>query len=150
MTLQTEEGEMTKVLVAVDGSGCAQRALDYVIAQSKLYPISAQVIYVNIIPDNYATLQAYLSRKENRQFTEKMAKAALDPAARKLARAGVAHKTHVAWGDIAPEIIRASRRLKCASIVMGTRGMGAVANLILGSEAMKVIHLSKLPVTLVR
>jgi nucleotide-binding universal stress UspA family protein len=35
-------------------------------------------------------------------------------------------------------------------IVMGTRGQGAVGNLLLGSVATKVIHLSKVPVTLVK
>jgi nucleotide-binding universal stress UspA family protein len=32
---------------------------------------------------------------------------------------------------------------------MGTRGMGAVGNLVLGSAATKVIHLSDVPVMLV-
>jgi len=35
-------------------------------------------------------------------------------------------------------------------IVMGTRGMGTVANLVLGSVATKVIHLSHIPVILVK
>lgn len=141
---------MRRILVAVDGSVSAQRALDYVIAQSRQYPVSAQLVCVNVVPDFYATRRDYLSREENRQFTEKKSKEALDPAARKLARAGVDHTTSVLWGDIAPEIVRAARRLKCESIVIGTRGMGAVGNLVLGSVATKVIHLSKIPVTLVR
>ena len=33
---------------------------------------------------------------------------------------------------------------------MGTRGMGAMGNLILGSVATKVIHLVDVPVTLVK
>ncbi len=35
-------------------------------------------------------------------------------------------------------------------IVMGTRGMGALANLALGSTATKVVHLAEVPVTLVK
>jgi nucleotide-binding universal stress UspA family protein len=38
----------------------------------------------------------------------------------------------------------------CDGIVMGTRGMSAVGNLVMGSVATKVIHLTKLPVTLVK
>jgi nucleotide-binding universal stress UspA family protein len=34
--------------------------------------------------------------------------------------------------------------------VMGTRGMSAIGNLVAGSVATKVIHLTKLPVTLVK
>jgi nucleotide-binding universal stress UspA family protein len=33
---------------------------------------------------------------------------------------------------------------------MGTRGMGAIGNLVLGSVATKVIHLTEVPVTLVK
>jgi nucleotide-binding universal stress UspA family protein len=33
---------------------------------------------------------------------------------------------------------------------MGTRGMGSVSNMLLGSVATKVIHLADVPVTLVK
>ncbi len=36
------------------------------------------------------------------------------------------------------------------AIVMGTRGMGAVAGLAMGSVAQKVVHLASVPVTLVK
>jgi nucleotide-binding universal stress UspA family protein len=35
-------------------------------------------------------------------------------------------------------------------IVMGTRGLGPVKGLVLGSVANKVIHLAEVPVTLVK
>lgn len=47
-------------------------------------------------------------------------------------------------------IARAARRLKCESIVMGTRGMGTIGNLFLGSVATRVIHLARIPVTLIK
>jgi nucleotide-binding universal stress UspA family protein len=34
--------------------------------------------------------------------------------------------------------------------VMGTRGLGPVQSLLLGSTALKVIHLAEVPVTLVK
>jgi nucleotide-binding universal stress UspA family protein len=56
----------------------------------------------------------------------------------------------VKLGDAAPEIARAAARMNCESIVMGSRGMGAVKSLVLGSTAMKVIHLATVPVTIVK
>jgi nucleotide-binding universal stress UspA family protein len=141
---------MRTLLVAVDSSDYAQRAVDYAIAQAANCPIKIHLINVQLLPDNYGTVQAYLSRDENRRFTKKFSRDALNPAERKLRRAGVPHSVHTVWGDIAPEIVRASRRFKCESIIMGTRGMGAIGNLLLGSTATKVIHLSKVPVTLVK
>ena len=53
-------------------------------------------------------------------------------------------------GPAAPAILAEARRRKPEAIVMGTRGEGAVGNLMLGSVATKVVHLAKVPVTLVK
>jgi nucleotide-binding universal stress UspA family protein len=47
-------------------------------------------------------------------------------------------------------IAEVGRQENCDAIVMGTRGMGAVSGLVLGSVATKVIHLADVPVTLVK
>ena len=47
-------------------------------------------------------------------------------------------------------IVKRPEELNCDGIVMGTRGMGAIGNLVMGSVATKVVHLTKLPVTLVK
>lgn len=40
--------------------------------------------------------------------------------------------------------------MKCTHIIMGTRGRGRVAALVLGSVALKVVQLARIPVTLVK
>ena len=57
---------------------------------------------------------------------------------------------HLVIGDPATAIVKLARRLNCDLIVMGTRGMGKVAGLVLGSVATKVVHLADAPVTLVK
>ena len=47
-------------------------------------------------------------------------------------------------------IADSAEREGCDAIVMGTRGMGSIGSLMLGSVATKVVHLTKLPVTLVK
>jgi nucleotide-binding universal stress UspA family protein len=47
-------------------------------------------------------------------------------------------------------VVRYAREQRCSLIAMGTRGMGSVANLLLGSVATKVIGLSGIPVLLVK
>lgn len=39
---------------------------------------------------------------------------------------------------------------QCDAIIMGSRGLGPVASMIIGSVATKVIHLVKVPVTLIK
>jgi nucleotide-binding universal stress UspA family protein len=51
---------------------------------------------------------------------------------------------------IANEIVRTAKDLQVDQIAMGTRGMGAVGNMLLGSVAQRVIHQSPVPVLLAR
>lgn len=67
-----------------------------------------------------------------------------------LDEAGVRHLCRFEMGDVAETIVRYARTHACDEIIMGTRGMGAIRNLVLGSVATKVIHLVDKPVTLVR
>jgi nucleotide-binding universal stress UspA family protein len=62
----------------------------------------------------------------------------------------VVHAVHLERGEL-PEAIEAiARRIGCDLIVMGTRGMGAAGNLVLGSVATGVIRCADRPVTLVK
>ncbi len=67
-----------------------------------------------------------------------------------LADAGIPFKTALRVGDAAENILKAVREARCDEIVMGTRGLGALAGLVLGSVAMKVVQLAKIPATLVK
>jgi nucleotide-binding universal stress UspA family protein len=67
-----------------------------------------------------------------------------------LDHAGIAHQSHFKLGDAAEAIAEAARSHGCDAIVMGTRGLGAITGWVLGSVARKVLHLTDLPVTLVK
>ena len=58
--------------------------------------------------------------------------------------------TEILVGSVPHAIVKRAEDLGCDGIVMGTRGMGAIGDLVMGSVATKVIHLTKLPVTLVK
>jgi nucleotide-binding universal stress UspA family protein len=53
-------------------------------------------------------------------------------------------------GEPAAEIVRLADERGVDQIVMGTHGRGAVVSLFLGSVAQRVVHLSKVPVLLVK
>ncbi len=70
-----------------------------------------------------------------------------------LTRAGV--KAHAVvkdtmYGQAAREIVADAIELGCGLIVMGSRGRGDLAGLVIGSTAHKVIHLADRPVLIVR
>jgi nucleotide-binding universal stress UspA family protein len=53
-------------------------------------------------------------------------------------------------GPIAETIVGHAKKLKADLIFVGTRGMTATANALLGSVATKVLHISPVPVLLVK
>lgn len=66
-----------------------------------------------------------------------------------LDRAGLRYTVHAAIGEPADEIVRIAAAQHCDLIVMGTHGRGRIGNIVLGSVAQKVLHLTRTPVTLV-
>ena len=138
-----------RILVPVDGSAGALRAVKHAAAIVKE---GAEVELVNVQPPMplYGMVRATMRAPQYRAACAALADKALQPAIKLLKRARVAHRAHVLYGEPGVVVADAARRLKCRAIVMGTRGQGAVGNLLLGSVATKVVHLAKVPVTLVR
>ena len=62
----------------------------------------------------------------------------------------VQYKVRSRVGSPANEIARHVHETQCDAIIMGTRGLSPVANLMIGSVATKVIHLVEVPVTLIK
>ena len=64
--------------------------------------------------------------------------------------AKVKYAYHISVGEVGEVVAHFVNELKCDQVVMGTRGMGSVANMLLGSGATKVLHLVQVPVLLVK
>lgn len=141
---------MKTMLVPFDGSNNSMRAVDYAIAQREHGPVTVHILNVEPPLDDYGMVRAYLSRREHNKAMKARADGLLQRAVRRAGSARVHCRTHAAIGDVAATIAATARRLRCESIVMGTRGMGSLGNLLLGSVATKVIHLAGVPVTLVK
>jgi nucleotide-binding universal stress UspA family protein len=65
-------------------------------------------------------------------------------------KAGCVAQVHARPGDPASEIAAFAKRTRCAEIIMGTRGLGRVSGMFLGSVAQKVISLAQVPVVLLK
>jgi len=63
---------------------------------------------------------------------------------------GVRCSSKILVGTPADAIVKHAEDDGCHGIVMGTGGHGAVTMLVVGSLATKVVHLTALPVTLVK
>lgn len=142
---------MLKLMVPIDGSESSMHALDHAIALAKERR-GLELSLLNVHPDPivYGEIQVYVPTDRMLEEQRKGSEALLAPAADKVRAAGVPCTTEIEAGDAATTIARRADALQCEGIVMGTRGMGAIANLLLGSVAIKVVHLANVPVTLVK
>jgi len=141
------------ILLPWDGSEHSRRALDFLLKLLK-EQAPAEVHLLNV-QHRAPTLERMTGgRPSEIQNIEGPAledgRKALDDAAKVLAAAGIPHVTKVAAGDAAHEIVEYAKAHHCEGIVMGTRGLGTIATLVLGSVAHKVLHLTHVPVTLVK
>ena len=68
----------------------------------------------------------------------------------KLDAARVKYHYHIGVGEESETIVKYAREKGCDQIFMGTRGLGSISGLLLGSVATKVIHLSPVPVLLAK
>jgi len=75
---------------------------------------------------------------------------ALKDAIAKSEAANVGFETLSRAGQPAEAIAQVARDKGIEHIVMGTRGLGGIQGLLLGSVAMKVIHLAQVPITLIK
>ena len=140
---------MLKILVPVDGSACATKALEFVI--TRLAASGAEIHLLNVQDPMDAVQKVTCWTAEQCALLQQQAgETALASARKQLEAAGVPYTAEVASGPVAQTIEDYARDWQCDLIVMGTRGMGAIGNLVLGSVANKVVHLSNLPVTLVK
>jgi nucleotide-binding universal stress UspA family protein len=141
---------MARILVPVDGSANSGRAVSYAMRLARTDP-SAEMHLLNVQPaiasgEVRRLIGEYIIEKYQRSEGER----ALEPARQLLEGVAIAYKTHVAVGPAAESIARYAQELNCDAIVMGTRGLGTIAGMVLGSVATKVLHLVVIPVTLVR
>ncbi len=142
---------MPNLLVPVDGSDYSLRALEHAIGLARKDGASSLHI-VTVVPEPpiYGEIEIYVSRERLDEMQRRHGEGILARAMKIAKAAYVPYTAEILIGDTAPQIVSHAEALGCDGIVMGTRGMSAIANLIMGSIATKVVHLTKIPVTLVK
>jgi len=137
----------SKILVAVDGSESAKKAFakSVFLAQkcnSKLYVVHV-VLDWEYGGDSAATFELIDElRAKGTELLEQCKKQAL--------QSNVQIETVLEQGDYAHEIIEVAKRKDCELIIMGSRGMSPIKELMLGSVSLKVMHHASCPVMVVR
>ena len=135
---------LSKVLVPVNGSPASLRALDFAIE------MMGQFVLLNVQNISAVDLAGAAMGSDWQEAASQASDRALKEAVGKAQAAGIAFKSIVRTGQTAEAIAQEAHDEGVGHIVMGTRGLGSIQGLLLGSVAMKVIHLAQVPITLLR
>ncbi len=141
-----------KILVPVDGSPASIRAVRFAVDQVKALP-QASLVLVNVqnfsglsLPEGTEIMaSAWIEQQEERAAGE-----ALKDAVSICHEQGISYVTRAERGGVAATIDRVARDEHVQHIVMGTRGLGGIRGLLLGSVTTQLLHLVDVPVTLVK
>ncbi len=137
------------ILVATDGSAAANRAVDLAADMAAKYECSLTIL--NVVRDMQLPPELVkMAKVENislrdagllKFLAEKVLTKAAERAKKKGAK-GV--RTTVVQGDPATAIIKQAKRRNTDLIIMGSRGLGKVKEIFLGSVSRKVCNLSQI------
>ena len=136
-----------RILLGTDGSRDAELALTY--ARDLALRDGAQVIVVHA----FEPVPTYLGEPWRDRFMARNVSIADDVAnnaAQRLQKAGVDVIVEVLEGPPADAILRVADVRECDLIVLGSRGHGALASLLLGSVSHRVLAHTRAPVLVVK
>ena len=142
---------LKRVLLAVDGSESAARAVQQMLALRRELrePTKLEVHVLNVQRPVTGDVSSFVAGSTLEDYYRDNADLALAPVRVALSAAGVAFKAEHRVGEPGETIAQEAQQRGCDLIVMGSRGMGASAGALLGSVAQATAAASSVPVLLV-
>jgi nucleotide-binding universal stress UspA family protein len=140
---------MKSVIVPVDGSECSLRAVHYLVA-AHAEGRRPQIHLANVQVAMTGDVSQFVARADIQAYQHEHSDDALKAARGLLDAAGIPYQVHEAVGSVADQIVRLAETLGCDHIVMGTHGRSPLADLLVGSTTLRVLHQTRLPVLLIK
>ena len=142
---------MTTLLIPVDGSDYSLKAVDYAVyrARESKTPIEVHLLNVQMALAS-VNVKLFVSAESLESYYRDEGQRALEAPLACAKSAGLTVTPHIGVGDPAKIIIDYVAEKKADEIIMGSHGRGALAGAFVGSVAQKVVHLSSVPVVLVK
>jgi nucleotide-binding universal stress UspA family protein len=141
-----------KILLAVDGSKYSLDAVDCLIAHADWYreKPSVELLTVHLPVPKLPRMNLVVGKNQIESYYREEGEAMLAGARKKLDAAGIGYKATILVGPVAETIVAHAKKARCDLIFIGTHGRTAAAGMLLGSIATKVMHISTIPVLLVK
>ena len=129
-----------RIVLAVDGSKSAEKAAHFLtkVLSAKTSTHAIQVMIVHVMPSIASNSVKEAASKLTSHYSHR------------LRAAGYQVKEILLKGNPAEKLVPFVARQKADFIVMGARGLGAIARFLLGSVSLNVVQLSRCSVLIVR
>lgn len=144
--MKTNENNFKKILVPLDGSKYSEKALQR--AYELTIGFDAKIILLYVVEKSLPL--NILDRKEYLKILQKFGKRTLEKANNVLLKKEITAKTLLKEGNIVAEIEKVAKKENCDLIIVGSKGLGSVTRLLLGSVSNKLAHSSPCSVLIVK
>lgn len=139
-----------KILLAVDGSDNSTRAARFVVKLAKSLAEPPKIILLHADAPLLKGVTVKLGAQGTQDYHADNSRYALKGARAALNRAKLEFEQLALVGDADKAIIKTAIKQRADMIVMGSRGLGALSGLFMGSVTIKVVAVSEIPVTVIR
>jgi nucleotide-binding universal stress UspA family protein len=140
-----------KILIPLDGSASALRALNYIINHIDTFYVSPSLLLLNV-QWKVATgnVKLFINQDTINDYYREQGMNELQAARDALDAAKLPYQYHISIGTPAESIAQYVREQGVEQVVMSRQGQGGLQQLLLGSVVSKVLHLVDCPVLLIK
>ena len=141
-----------KILLAVDGSKNSLDAVQSLIDHADWFRERPQVelVTVHLPVPKLPGMGAAVGKGQIAQYYQQEGEKQLAAARRKLDAAKIPYEPRVLVGQVAESLVKHAKDKRCDLIYIGTRGHSELGKALVGSTATRVLHISDIPVLLVK
>jgi|SRR5919198_500198 nucleotide-binding universal stress UspA family protein len=147
--MTTSNSLFSRILVAVDSSDYAMKAFEYAIQLARA--VNAKVFVVHVVQNPAMTVDTLVSVSELKtSFKTQGSKLLTSLSSIAEAKFGMTVETILEEGDPPKVILYTAKKFNANMIVIGTRGLSQIKELLLGSVSHSVTKHADIPVLVVK
>jgi len=135
-----------KILLAVDGSNHADHSAGYAVELAKKFQGTIDIVYV---VDGNKAKRDVLSSTDKYQIKKKREEI-MENAQRLASTEGISCETHILHGEPGAKIVELANNEGFDCVVVGSRGLGQIKEMLIGSVSRKIAKEADCPVLIVK